>query len=189
MTSPLAGKKGDCCENWKRRSLFDASMVSYLQGSSLSAWVKYKLVPGSLVDGYVIRTSTRQATTEVWSVSFAKHWYYTRKLMTPLNSVINHWEHKKVMTIIIFSHGLHFLSSEFHQRQRVELWQFYLSITMIFLGSLKEPHITMKKSNFQFYLILLMLLLIKYSSVSLIQNHISLQLVIKWPQYFHAFMF
>ena len=60
---------------------------------------------------------------------------------------------------------------------------------MIFLGSLKEPPITMKKSNFQFYLILLMLLLIKYSSVSLIQNHISLQLVIKWPQYFHAFMF
>ena len=189
MTSPLASKKGYCCENWKRRSLFDTSMVSYLQGSSLSAWVKYQLVPRSFVDGYVIRTSTRQATTVVWSVSFAKHWYYTRKLMIPLNSVINHWEHKKVMTIIIFSHGLHFLSSEFHQRQRVELWQLYLSTTMIFLGSLKEPLITMKNSNFQFYLILLMRLFIKYSSVSLIQNHISLQIVKKWPQYFHAFMF
>lgn len=188
MTSPLASKKGDCCENWKRRSLFDASMVSYVQGSSPSAWVKYQLVPRSLVDGYVIRTSDCQATTVVWSVSFAKHWYYTRKQMTPFNSVINHWEHKKVMTIIIFSHGLHFLSSEFHQRQRVELWQLYLSITMIFLGFLKEPPITTKKSNFHFYLILLMPLFIKYSSVRLIQNHISLQLVKKWPQYFHAFM-
>ena len=60
---------------------------------------------------------------------------------------------------------------------------------MIFLGFLKEPPITMKKSNFQFYVILLMLLFIKYSSVRLIQNHIS-QLVKKWPQkYFHAFMF
>ena len=60
---------------------------------------------------------------------------------------------------------------------------------MIFLGSLKETPITMKNSNFQFYLILLMRLFIKYSSVSLIQNHISLQIVKKWPQYFHAFMF
>lgn len=50
---------------------------------------------------------------------------------------------------------------------------------MIFLGFLKEPPITMKKSNFQLYLILLMLLFIKYSSLRLIQNHISIQLVKK----------